>query len=98
MERHGHDLVEPAGDLFVFRPLEDQEDRSYTITQISSDTYRLAGEEIERLAAMTDWNNDEAVDRFDRILAARGITREMDEMGVESGCTVVIGSVELEWQ
>ncbi|NLT72678.1 MAG: GTPase ObgE [Chloroflexi bacterium] len=89
---------EPADDLFVFRPLEDQEDRSYTITQISSDTYRLAGEEIERLAAMTDWNNDEAVDRFDRILAARGITREMDEMGVESGCTVVIGSVELEWQ
>ncbi len=35
---------------------------------------------------------------FDRILAARGITHHMDEMGVEAGCTVLIGSAELEWQ
>lgn len=85
-------------ELFVFRPLDEREDRSYTVTQIGPDTYRLAGQEIERLAAMTDWNNYEAVDRFDRILAARGITRYMDDLGVEAGCTVMIGDVELEWQ
>jgi len=85
-------------ELFVFRPLDAREDRSYTVTQIGPDTYRLAGQEIERLAAMTDWNNYEAVDRFDRILAARGITRYMDDLGVEAGCTVMIGEVELEWQ
>lgn len=85
-------------ELFVFRPLDEREDRSFTVTQIGPDTYRLAGQEIERLAAMTDWNNYEAVDRFDRILAARGITRYMDDLGVEAGCTVMIGEVELEWQ
>jgi len=89
---------EPREELYVFRPLDEREDRSFTVTQIGPDTYRLAGEEIERLAAMTDWNNEEAVDRFDRILAARGITRYMDEMGVEAGCTVLIGDIELEWQ
>jgi GTP-binding protein len=89
---------EPAEELYVFRPLEEQEDRRYTVTKVGPESYRLAGDEIERLAAMTDWSNSEAVDRFDRILAARGITRYMDDMGVDAGCTVLIGEVELEWQ
>lgn len=89
---------EPDEELFVFRPLDEREDRSYTVTEVGPETYRLSGEEIERLAAMTDWQNYEAVDRFDRIMAARGITRYMDDMGVEPGDTVLIGDVELEWQ
>ena len=89
---------EPDEELYVFRPLDEREDRSYTVTEVGPDTYRLTGEEIERLAAMTDWQNYEAVDRFDRIMAARGITRYMDDLGVEPGNTVLIGEVELEWQ
>ena len=89
---------EPQEELYVFRPLEEREDRSFTVTQLSPDTYRLAGQEIERLAAMTDWNQLERMDRFARILAARGITRYMDELGVETGDTVWIGEIELEWQ
>ena len=48
---------QPDEELFVFRPLDEREDRSYTVSQVGPDTYRLAGDEIERLAAMTDWHN-----------------------------------------
>jgi GTP-binding protein len=89
---------EPAAELYVFRPHKQGEDTTFTITQVEEGVYRLAGEEIERLAAMTPWTVEEAVDRFDRILAARGITRQMDELGVDTGDTVLIGDIELEWR
>ncbi len=91
-------IQEPTADLYVFRPHERGEDTSFTITRVEEGVYRLSGQEIERLAAMTPWTVPEAVERFDRILAARGITRKLDEMGVELGDTVLIGDVELEWQ
>ncbi len=89
---------EPASELYVFRPHKEGEDTSFTITKVSEGVYRLSGEEIERLAAMIPWTVEEAVERFDRILAARGITRQMDELGVDTGDTVLIGDIELEWQ
>ena len=89
---------EPDAELYVFRPHERGEDASFTITKVEEGVYRISGQEIERIAAMTPWTVTEAVERFDRILAARGITRQLDEMGVELGDTILIGDVELEWQ
>lgn len=89
---------EPQADLYVFRPHEKAENTEFTITKVGDGVYRLSGEEIERLAAMTPWGVEEAVERFDRILAARGITRQMDDLGVDVGDTVLIGDVELEWR
>jgi GTPase len=88
---------EPAPDLFVFRPHE-REDTTVTIMQEGPGLYRLAGAEIERLAQMTDWNNYEAMQRFERILRARGISTRLDEAGIQLGDTVLIGDFELEWQ
>ncbi len=89
---------EPSAEMYVFRPLKEAEETSFTITKVEEGVYRLSGEEIERLAAMTPWTVEEAVERFDRILVARGITRQMDELGVDTGDTVLIGDIELEWQ
>ncbi|NLG48629.1 MAG: GTPase ObgE [Chloroflexi bacterium] len=88
---------EPEAPMFVFRPHE-RESVAFTITQEAPGVYRLAGEEIERLAVMTDWSSYEAAERFARILHGRGITAKMEEMGVEVGDTILIGDMELEWQ
>ena len=88
---------EPQPALYVFRPHE-KESVSFTVTREGPGVYRVAGEEIERLARMTDWSNIEGMERFERILQARGISAELVEAGVELGDTVIIGDFELEWR
>ncbi len=88
----------PEDELPVLRPLEQRESKAFTIEQESPGVFRLRGQEIERLAIMTDWENDEALERFWRIMVARGISEAMDTAGVQLGDTVHIGQFELEWQ
>lgn len=85
-------------ELFVFRPHEEGEDRTVRVQRLGPGVFRLSGEEIERLAVMTDWTNREAMERFERIMRARGISSQLREAGVEIGDTVIIGDMELEWQ
>jgi GTPase len=61
------------------------------------DAYRVRGKRIERLAAQTDFENEESAERFQRDLARLGVERELVRAGVGTGDTVRIGSHELEW-
>lgn len=86
---------EPAvEEVKVFR-LEEEE--PFSIIQ-EEDGWRVRGTKIERVVAMTNWDYDEAVLRFQRTLEAMGISAALEEAGVEAGDTVRIGDVELEWQ
>jgi GTP-binding protein len=60
--------------------------------------FRVRGRRIERLAAQTDFDNEESAERFQRDLAKLGIDRELRRAGVEAGDTVRIGAVELVWE
>jgi GTP-binding protein len=84
-----------AEEVRVFRPEEDED--AFEI-QREEGHFRLTGRRVERAAAMTDWNNDESVARFQRILKAMGILEELLATGVHTGDTVAIGEHELEWQ
>jgi GTP-binding protein len=61
------------------------------------DGFRVRGRRIERLAAQTDFGNDESAERFQRDLDRLGIARELKRAGVSQGDTVRIGSHEMEW-
>ena len=61
------------------------------------EAFRVRGKRIERLAAQTDFGNDESAERFQRDLVRWGIERELRRAGVEPGDMVRIGAVELEW-
>lgn len=69
----------------------------FTITRDEEGSYIVRGERIERAAAMTYWDYEEAVNRFQKILKVLGITDALKEEGVEPGDTVFIGEHELEW-
>ena len=89
-------LEEPAvPEPRVFRPAESED--AFEIVK-EGDSFRVRGKRIERVAAMTDWTNDEAVARFQRIIKAMGIQDALQEAGVGLGDTVLIGNHELEWQ
>lgn len=60
--------------------------------------WRVSGEAIERAAAMTYWELDDSVRRFQRILQTLGIEDALRKAGALEGDTVHIGDFELEWQ
>lgn len=82
----------------VLRPLDEREDTGYAVAKLDEGVYRLSGQEIERIAAMTNWDSDESLERLWRIMVARGIAAALAEAGVSLGDTVLIGDYELEWQ
>ena len=69
----------------------------YAVARDPDGTYIVRGSNIERLAAQTDFTNEESAQRFQRTLARMGIERDLQKAGVEEGDLVRIGSEELEW-
>jgi GTPase len=59
--------------------------------------FRVTGRRIERAAAMTYWDEDAAILRFQNILETLGVSAALEEAGVQVGDTVYIGEYELEW-
>ena len=85
----------PALEVPVFRLEQDEEG---FVIEPETDGWRVRGANIERIAGMTVWNLDEAVQRFQTVLERTGITDALREAGVEPGDTVTIGDKELEWE
>jgi GTP-binding protein len=84
-----------AAELPVYRP--DSAPNAYQVDKVP-EGWRVSGEAIERAAAMTYWEYDQSVRRFQRILEALGIDESLREAGVRNGDTVFIGEFELEWE
>lgn len=78
----------------IYRPETDP--RQFTI-QSTSEGWLVKGESIERAAAMTYWDNEASIRRFQKILATLGIDEALREAGVQDGEMVLIGDYELEW-
>lgn len=74
-----------------------EDEFAFEITREEEGVYRVTGKRVERAALMTYWDYDEAIARFQNILEALGITKALEEAGVEVGDTVFIGDFELEW-
>ena len=84
-----------VGDLPVYRPEEDP--RTFTVEKTDSG-YVVRGRAIERAAAMTYWEHDGSVRRFQRLMETLGVEEALRKAGVEEGDTVTIAGFELDWQ
>jgi GTPase len=56
--------------------------------------YRVTGDKIERLAAMTDFDSADGRAYFDRVLARSGARKRLEKLGVRPGDTIYVGSRE----
>jgi len=56
--------------------------------------FRVLGERIERLAAQTDFQSDEARAFFERALVRSGARRKLERAGIRPGDTVRVGDAE----
>ena len=84
-------VVEVETPRFVLTPPEPFE------IAIEDGVYVVSGERIERLAAMTDFDNDEALGRFEAVLAKLGVDKRLREMGAHDGDTVRIAGNEFDY-
>jgi GTP-binding protein len=82
--------------LPVYKPKEDP--RQFVVTREGENEWRVSGAAIERAAAMTYWQHDGSVRRFQKILETLGVEEALRRAGVQEGDTVSIGEFELEWQ
>ncbi|HET8628582.1 MAG TPA: GTPase ObgE [Thermomicrobiales bacterium] len=73
------------------------DERHYAVERLSRHHFLVTGVRIERLAAMTDFANEEAAERFQKVLAASGIAQRLTELGVQDGDAVHLGDYELVW-
>ena len=76
---------------------ELEDDGAIFDLRMEDGAYMVSGERIERAAAMTYWDYEEAVSRFHKTLEALGVVKALEEAGVKQGDTVYIGDFELEW-
>ena len=88
-------VEETPQEMPVYRPAADP--RDFTITR-EPGGFRVKGAAIERSAAMTYWEYEGSVRRFQRMMAHIGLEDALRAAGIEEGETVFIGEYELEWQ
>jgi GTP-binding protein len=86
--------LEQMEEVPVYR--HETDPTEFTITN-EEGVWRVQGQAIERAAAMTYWEYDASVRRFQRILQTLGVEAALRKAGVQEGETVMIGTYELEW-
>ncbi|MEJ5201188.1 MAG: Obg family GTPase CgtA, partial [Anaerolineales bacterium] len=74
-----------------------EDPRAFTIER-AAEGWRVRGAAIERAAAMTYWEYEGSVRRFQRLMETLGVDEALRKAGVQDGDTVMIGDdYELEW-
>jgi GTP-binding protein len=85
------DELPMAEEPTLFTPTPDEE--AVTITR-ENGTFVLHGPRLEKLVAMTDFNNEDALKRFQRIFRIWGHEDALRDVGAKSGDTVKIRNLE----
>lgn len=86
---------EPVAETFaVLRPAEE----GFSVGRDDDGSFRIRGRNAERVVAMADLTNDEAVAYVQDRLRKMGVEKALARAGAREGDTVRIGPVELEYQ
>ena len=74
------------------------DDEEVTISRNDAGDFIVSGKALEKLVAMTNFNNDEAVRRFQYIWRLKGLDEKLRERGIKEGMTVHIGDMAFDYQ
>ena len=100
---HVEGMVRRLGERAAM-PATEREHRVYRPTwkglQIGRENggFVVAGEEVERLALKTDWDNPEGIERFQRELEKSGVVGALRRAGAEEGDEVRIGEAVFDFR
>ena len=84
-------------DVVVYDQNAD-DDEKVTVSRNDAGDFVVSGKAIEKLVAMTNFNNDEAVRRFQYIWRLKGLDEKLRARGIKEGMTVHIGDMAFDYQ
>ncbi len=85
----------PPVDTVVYTAKAEE---PFTVRRDDDGAYVVEGKEIEKIVAMTNFANDEALRRFQLAWRRIGIETELKERGIKEGDTVRIRGAEFEFK
>lgn len=94
LSEYKEEPLEPI-DTVVFEAKRDEE---FTISRDDDGAFIVEGKNIDKLVAMTNFANDEALRRFQLIWRRLGIDEALRERGIKEGDTVRIRGMEFEFK
>lgn len=77
--------------------LSEADERAFKVTRTGETAYTVSGVAIERLTRMTNFDQMDSVERYQRVLERSGISNELEKQGVEPGDIVTIADFPLVW-
>ena len=83
-----------------FEPVEEdkpKDEAPFRVQKIGPDAYEVVGPEIDGLVGRTQFERDEAVERFMKILDNMGIEKALRAAGIQDGDTVIVGPMALDY-
>jgi GTP-binding protein len=88
--------LEPDADepFVTLRPVEE----GFTVLRDDDGAWRVSGRSAERVVAMADLTNEEAIEYVQIRLRKMGVERALARAGAREGDVVRVGPVELEYQ
>jgi GTP-binding protein len=87
------DETEAREPFVVLRPVED----GFAVVRDDDGAWRVRGRGAERVVAMADLTNEEAVAYVQHRLRQMGVERALARAGAQEGDTVRVGPIELEY-
>lgn len=79
------EVLPEKGAVYKFTP-------RYVINK-KGDLYEVTGAEIERIVAMTNFDNEEAIDYFQKIIKKMGLEKDLIKKGIKEGDQVKIKEI-----
>lgn len=87
--------VEPVTERVYTLNVED--DEAWHVERLSNHHFEISGVNLERRYHMTNFDQEEGAERFQRMLELWGISARLEEMGIQPGDIVHIVGDELVW-
>lgn len=95
VEQHRREV--PRETYIAEEAWQQETESEELMVEKQEDYYLVKGKKIQSLVARTDFNNEEALQRFWNITRKMGLNEKLQEQGVQPGDTVVIGEQEFDF-
>ena len=90
------DEISAENDVKIFDL--DKNDDEVTITRNDAADFIIHNKNLEKIVAMTNFDNSEGLRRFQFIWRMKNLDAKLKERGIKEGMTVHIGKMEFEWR
>ena len=92
------DYVEEPEAVAEVKVYEDSAEADFVIKRDEVGDFVVVSKSLEKLVAMTKFENDEALRRFQNIWRLKGVDEALKARGIKEGDTVHVGEMEFEFK